>query len=227
MRTDTAQPVRLSDYRPPDYLIDTVHLDVRLHDTATRVVAKLALRPNPAGRAGAALALDGDELTVKSVRLDGAALDLATTATPQKLTIAAPPAGPFTLEIETEIKLMGLYRSNGTYCTQCEAEGFRRITYFSTGPTCWRLHDAHRGEKRRGAGAAVNGNPSSAGELDGGRISPSGTTRIPKPSYLFALVGGDLGRWSTRSSPCPAARSRSDLCRARQGGRAPPMRWTR
>jgi aminopeptidase N len=54
MRTEAAQPVRLSDYRPPDFLIDTVHLDVRLHDTATRVVAKLALRPNPAGKSGAA-----------------------------------------------------------------------------------------------------------------------------------------------------------------------------
>jgi aminopeptidase N len=200
MRTEAAQPVRLSDYRPPDFLIDTVHLDVRLHDTATRVVAKLALRPNPAGKSGAALALDGDELTVKAVRLDGAALDLAAVASPQKLTIATPPAGPFTLEIETEInpsantKLMGLFRSNGTYCTQCEAEGFRRITYFLDRPDVLSIYTTRiEADAAETPKLLSNGNRVEAGELDGGRHYAVWHDPHPKPSYLFALVGGDLG----------------------------------
>ena len=71
LRDAEPQPVRLSDYLPPDWLVDTVDLDVRLHPTATRVIAKLALRPNPEGRAGSPIVLDGDELTLKSVTLDG------------------------------------------------------------------------------------------------------------------------------------------------------------
>ena len=200
MRTDTPHTVRLSDYRPPDYLIDTVDLDVKLHDTATVVKAKLTLRPNPAGKAGAPLVLDGDELVARSVKLDGAALDLAKVATPQKLTLDQPPAGPFTLEIETEInpsantKLMGLFRSNGTYCTQCEAEGFRRITYFLDRPDVLSVYTT-----RLEADAAEtpillsNGNRGESGALDGGRHFAVWHDPHPKPAYLFAMVGGDLG----------------------------------
>src|SRR5437879_1522316 len=96
----------------------------------------LAPGPNRKGPAGAPLVLDGDGLTLASLKLDGAPLAAdAYTATPDRLTIKAP-ARPLTLDIETIVdpsantQLMGLYRSSGTYCTQCEAEGFRRITYF-------------------------------------------------------------------------------------------------
>ena len=102
MRTSTGQPIRLADYRPPDHLIDAVELDVSLGRNATRVVAMLAIRPNPAGRAGAALALDGDELKLLSVQLDGEPLDPAAfEASPETLTIPQPPPRPFTLRIET------------------------------------------------------------------------------------------------------------------------------
>ncbi|HYY84602.1 MAG TPA: aminopeptidase N, partial [Beijerinckiaceae bacterium] len=141
MRSDNPPIIRLDEYRPSDFLIDRVDLDIRLHATQTRVSAVLALRPNPAGSPDAPLVLDGDELTLLAAGLDGRAIpagDFAATA--NGLVIPAPPRRPFTLSLETQIdpaantKLMGLYRSGGTYCTQCEAEGFRRITYFLDRP---------------------------------------------------------------------------------------------
>src|SRR5256885_508326 len=134
MKTETA-PVRLADYRAPDFRIETVALDFALDREHTRVTTRLAVRPN--GDGAAALALDGDELKLISVALDGAVLPPERyEATPQVLVIKDVPTGPFNAQIVTEInpsansKLMGLYRSTGAYCTQCEAEGFRRITYF-------------------------------------------------------------------------------------------------
>jgi aminopeptidase N len=203
MRTDTAQVVRLEDYRPSDFLIDRVELDFKLHSTATRVTAKLSLRPNPEGRADAPLVLDGDEVNLKGVALDGRALPAGEfEASSQTLTIAQPPRQPFELTVETEInptantKLMGLYRSSGNYCTQCEAEGFRRITYFLDRPDVMAVYttriEADRDETPVLLG---NGNPVESGAVEG----TNGHYAIwhdphPKPSYLFALVGGRLGR---------------------------------
>src|SRR5215510_11051711 len=139
MRTDEHRPVRLQDYRPPDWLVDTVELDVALAPTATRVRATLLLKPKAA--APAPLLLDGDGLKLVALRLDGAPLAPEHyVATPDSLTIAQPPQRPFRLEIETLVdpsantQLSGLYRSGKTYCTQCEAEGFRRITFFPDRP---------------------------------------------------------------------------------------------
>ena len=157
MRPSDGQPVRLSEYRAPDYFIDHVELDVSLDIHATRVVASLTMRPNSAGRAGAALALDGDELAFVSARLDGEPLDAAQfEAKPSGFLLRRPPRGAFTLTIETRLdpaantKLMGLYRSGSAYCTQCEAEGFRRITYFLDRPdvlSTYRVRvEADRGE---------------------------------------------------------------------------------
>ncbi len=103
MRTDNAKAVRLEDYRPTDYLIDEVHLDISLDRTATRARARLSMRPNPKGRANAPLVLDGDGLNAAAVALDGRALQLSPDElTPDRLTIAQPPQQPFTLEIETD-----------------------------------------------------------------------------------------------------------------------------
>src|SRR5271163_1167641 len=114
MRTHVGQPVRLADYRVPDFLIDSVDLDISLDRSATRVVSTLAIRPHPDGRAGAALELDGDELDLIALQLDGATLDLTSyVATPSDLRIPNPPRRPFTLKIETRLnpaantKLMG------------------------------------------------------------------------------------------------------------------------
>jgi aminopeptidase N len=103
MRTDIAQPIRLSDYRAPDWLVDTVHLDVSLHPTETRVVARLALRPNPNAPA-APIVFDGDGLTLRSLKIDGIEVaQSAFEASPDRLSIAQPPNRPFTLEIETRV----------------------------------------------------------------------------------------------------------------------------
>ncbi|HEX2125850.1 MAG TPA: M1 family aminopeptidase, partial [Thermoleophilaceae bacterium] len=203
MRTETAPVIRLEDYRPSDFLIDRVDLDIRLHATATRVTATLALRPNPAGRADARLALDGDELNLKALAIDGRAPPPGSfEAGPQGLVVAAPPRRPFTLTIETEIdptantKLMGLYRSGGNYCTQCEAEGFRRITYFLDRPDVLSVYTT-RIEADRGEAPVLlgNGNPVESGEVPGtGRHFAVWHDPHPKPCYLFAVVGGRLGR---------------------------------
>ncbi|WP_262028618.1 aminopeptidase N [Microvirga sp. Mcv34] len=203
MRIDTNPIVRLEDYRPSDFLIDSVELDVRLHPTETRVIATLAMRPNPEGRPDAALALDGDELKLKSVALNGRTLGTEEfEASPQSLTIAQAPRQPFTLTIETEInptantKLMGLYRSSGNYCTQCEAEGFRRITYFLDRPDVLSVYTTRLEAERDDVPVLLgNGNPVESGSVDGShRHYAVWHDPHPKPSYLFALVGGRLGR---------------------------------
>jgi len=199
MRTDIAQPIRLEDYRRPDWLVDTVHLDVSLHPSGTRVRATLALRPNPQVPA-APLVLDGDGLSLTSLKIDGAeATPDGYVATPERLTIAQPPAKPFTLEIETTIdpsantQLSGLYRSSGTYCTQCEAEGFRRITYFPDRPDVMAVYTTRiEADKAEAPVLLANGNLTDSGTLPGGRHFAVWHDPHPKPSYLFALVGGDL-----------------------------------
>jgi aminopeptidase N len=199
MRTDTAPLIRLADYRPPDWLVETVHLDISLHPTETRVRARLALRPNSSVPA-APLALDGDGLTLTGLKIDGADAPAASfEATSERLTIAQPPNRPFTLEIETRVdpsantQLSGLYRSSGTYCTQCEAEGFRRITYFPDRPDVMAVYTTRiEADKKEAPVLLANGNPVEQGDLPDGRHFAVWHDPHPKPSYLFALVGGDL-----------------------------------
>ena len=201
MRSDQGQPVRLADYRPPDFLIESVDLDIVLHPTATRVRSTLKLRPNPAGRADAPLILDGDELVATSVALDGTDLDLAAGfATADRLVIDTPPHRAFTLAVETVLDpssntaLMGLYRSGSAYCTQCEAEGFRRITYYLDRPDVLSVFTTRIEGSREDAPVLLgNGNPVETGEVDGtDRHYAVWHDPHPKPAYLFALVGGRL-----------------------------------
>src|SRR5579863_1114261 len=200
MRTEEPHPVRLQDYRPPDWLIETVDLDVSLHPSAARVRAKLKLKPNAAG-APAPLVLDGDELRLTSLSLDGKPLPAENyVATADRLTIAQPPNGPFELEIETVIdpagntQLMGLYRAGDTYCTQCEAEGFRRITYFLDRPDVMAVYTTRiEADKDEAPVLLANGNLVSHGDIAGtNRHFAIWHDPFKKPSYLFALVGGKL-----------------------------------
>ncbi len=199
MRTDIAQPIRLKDYRQPDWWVDTVHLDVALHPTEAKVRATLALRPNPDSVA-APLVLDGDGLTLIWLKLDGAPLPADSyVAGPDSLTIPQPPNGPFTLEIETLVdptantQLSGLYLSSGTYCTQCEAEGFRRITYFPDRPDVMAIYTTRiEADKSQAPVLLANGNRTASGDLPGGRHFAIWHDPHKKPSYLFAMVGGDL-----------------------------------
>ncbi|WP_020177976.1 aminopeptidase N [Methylopila sp. M107] len=201
MRAEDPRPVRLSEYRPSDFLIDEVHLDFRLDPTATQVTATLKMRPNPLGDAGAALRLDGDELKLVSARIGGAALGAdAYDASPSSLVIPNPPRGAFELEIVTEIdpqansKLMGLFRSNASYCSQCEPEGFRRITYFLDRPDVLSVYTTRvEGPTDECPILLSNGDLIDSGPAGEGRHFAVWRDPWRKPSYLFALVAGDLG----------------------------------
>src|SRR6266508_3415566 len=201
IRTEEARPVRLENYRPPDWLVETVELDVSLDPTATRVRAALALRPASNGVPPAPLVLDGDGLVLKSLMLDGHDLPAEQyVATADRLTIAQPPPRAFRLEIETVIdpsantQLLGLYRSGTIYCTQCEAEGFRRITYFPDRPDVMAVYTTRIEADRAAAPMLLaNGNLVESGEVPGtDRHFAVWHDPFPKPSYLFALVGGTL-----------------------------------
>src|ERR1700720_3361523 len=202
MRTEQAASVRLADYRPPDWLVETVDLDVSLDPTNTIVRARLQLKPNPQAPVPAPVVLDGDELRLRSIKLDGETLAADTDgATPDGLTIAQPPNRAFVLETETVLdpsantKLMGLYRSGNTYATQCEAEGFRRITYFPDRPDVMAVFTTRiEADKVEAPVLLANGNLTDAGDISGStRHFATWHDPFPKPCYLFALVGGKLG----------------------------------
>jgi aminopeptidase N len=198
--TQTApRETRLADYRPPAYLIDTVDLAFDLDEGATKVRSRLAVRRNPEGDGTAALLLDGEALTLVRIVLDGVELGANRYRVEDgKLLIPEMPDAAM-LEIETHIapkdntELSGLYTSNGSYFTQCEAEGFRRITYFPDRPDVMsRFTVAITADKTRVPVMLSNGNPSAVQDLADGRHRITWTDPHPKPSYLFALVAGDL-----------------------------------
>ena len=207
MRSQQGQMIYLKNYKKPDYKVLSVDLDINLHPTATRVKSQLVIERNSKVANNCPLSLDGDELKLVSVSVEGKLLsEDAFTATPQSLEIKTPPKKKkFTVEIETEIdptantKLMGLYRSGGTYCTQCEAEGFRRITYFPDRPDVLAVYTTRIEADAKEAPILLgNGNPLKKGRIKGGRHYAIWHDPHPKPSYLFALVGGDLGSIHTR-----------------------------
>ncbi|TGQ66796.1 aminopeptidase N [Mesorhizobium sp. M00.F.Ca.ET.186.01.1.1] len=203
MRTDTGHVFKLEDYRPSDYLIPETKLDFRLSPEATTVVARLTVERRQGVAASAPLVLDGDGLTLRRIEINGAKAKPADfVATSDQLTIAKPPvANRFELLIETELMpsgneaLMGLYRSSNVYCTQCEAEGFRRITYFLDRPDILSVYTV-RIEAHRDAAPLLlsNGNPVDKGNLADGWHYAVWHDPFPKPSYLFALVAGNLGK---------------------------------
>ncbi|PZQ63262.1 MAG: aminopeptidase N [Phenylobacterium zucineum] len=196
MRTETPQPIRLSEYRPPAYLVDEVHLTFDLQPNTTRVKAKLAVRLN--GAAGEALVFNGERLKPVSVAIDGRVLaEGEYTTDAEFLTIPNPPAA-FTLETEVEIDpennkaLEGLYMSGGRFCTQCEAEGFRKITYWPDRPDVLSRFTVRIEADRKFRHLLANGNLIEKGDLPGGRHFAVWNDPFLKPCYLFALVAGEL-----------------------------------
>ena len=177
------QTIYLKDYTPPAYLVDSVELTFKLHPTATRVLSRIAFRPNP-DATDRTFYLHGEQLALISATIDGQ--DAQAKITDLGLTAQAPDA-PFLFEAEVEISpatntaLEGLYMSNGMYCTQCEAEGFRKITYYPDRPDVMSVFTV----TIEGAEPVKlsNGN-----DLGGGKWHDP----WPKPAYLFALVAGDL-----------------------------------
>jgi aminopeptidase N len=205
------QPVRLADYRPPDFLIDQVSLAFELGEDGTIVKSRLALRRNPAAAdPSAPLRLDGEELELLSVALDGGKLGANRYRLEHGTLVIDDVPQQFALDLETRIKpqqntqLSGLYTSGGNFCTQCEPEGFRRITYFIDRPDVMaRFETTIAADAARYPVLLSNGNPVAKGDLPGGRHWAKWVDPHPKPSYLFALVAGDLvahkDRFTTRS----------------------------
>jgi aminopeptidase N len=194
------QPIRLADYRPPIFLIDTVDLVFDLGEEKTGVKARLAIRRNPASsERHAPLKLDGRDLELVSIVLGGETLGRNRYQLDGDTLILDGVPDEFTLDIETCIEpqnntvLSGLYKSGGNFCTQCEPEGFRRITYFIDRPDVMaRFTTTIVADKARYPVLLSNGNPADHGESTGGRHWTKWVDPFPKPSYLFALVAGDL-----------------------------------
>ena len=214
MSTDNRTPVRRQDYSPPAYLVDSIHLDVDIRPDGTRVTATAAMARNPDATGTPILVLDGEGLETLSVRIDGRLLSASEyTLAPEQLTLRALPER-FVLETRVRIqpdsntRLSGLYRSRDGYFTQCEAEGFRRITWF------------HRPAGRDGAlhrhpacrPRALSG---AAGQRQPGRQRRRGR----RPPL------GDLGRSLSRSPAiCSPWWPASSMCSRQLRHRAPGAR---
>src|SRR4051794_8943113 len=190
-------PVKLADYRPPHFLIDTVDLVFELGASDTRVQSRLRIRRNPeAGERGVPLRLDGEELELVSLTLDDEALGANRYQLPSEggLLLGDVPDA-FTLDIETRISpeantaLSCLYMSGGNFCTQCEPEGFRRITYFIDRPDVMARYTTTIIADKAGFPVLLsNGNPVEHGDAENNRHWAKWVDPHPKPSYLFALV---------------------------------------
>jgi aminopeptidase N len=200
MRTEQPKMIYLKDYQAPEYLIDETHLTFELFDDHSLVHAQLVMRRNPARGAGLPpLVLDGQLLELLSVKL--ADVDLTASdyeLTPDSLTIQ-PKSETFTLDTsvkihpETNTALEGLYKSSGMFCTQCEAEGFRKITYYLDRPDVMSSFTTTViADKQDFPILLSNGNPVGAGPEGEGRHWITWEDPFKKPAYLFALVAGDL-----------------------------------
>ncbi|MEO8141950.1 MAG: aminopeptidase N, partial [Sphingomicrobium sp.] len=183
-----------SDYRPPDFWVREVTLDVALDPAATRVRSTLRVERN--GTHERPLRLAGDGLSPLAVRVDGA--EVSWRMEGGTLVIAIDGA---TASIETEValnpesnsQLMGLYASGGILCTQCESEGFRRITFHPDRPDVLSIYSVRmQADKARFPILLANGNLVASGDGEGGTHWAEWHDPFPKPSYLFAMVAGDL-----------------------------------
>ncbi|MGB7543529.1 MAG: aminopeptidase N, partial [Burkholderiales bacterium] len=202
MRDPVPQLVRLEDYAPPAFLIATVELDVELFDEHARVRSRLSVTRNPAAPdRHAPLVLDGEELQLESIALDGRALgEHEYSLDAERLTLPGVPER-FSLETVCRIDpkrntgLSGLYASRTGFFTQCEAEGFRRITFFPDRPDVMaRYTTTLHAERERYPLLLSNGNPVASGDEANGRHWAKWEDPFPKPSYLFAMVAAKLDR---------------------------------
>jgi aminopeptidase N len=192
---DQRHPIRLADYRAPAFAVSHVALDFALDPAATTVRASLTMRRTGEGP----LRLDGRAMKLRSVKINGEAVgDNGFSVDETSLTIFSAPDGDFILETEVQIspsdntELSGLYMSGTGFFTQCEPEGFRRITYFPDRPDVMATYSVTmRADKAKYPVLLSNGNKVSAGE-EGSQVWAKWEDPHPKPSYLFALVAADL-----------------------------------
>jgi aminopeptidase N len=200
MLRENPQAIYLKDYRPPPYLIDQVELEFHLGEEETRVLSNLAIRRNPASdTAPSYLELHGEGLKLLSLSLDGRVLDsseyrmdeegLRLQQVPERFVLSSEVA----IYPQDNTALEGLYKSGSLFCTQCEAEGFRKITWFLDRPDVMtRFRTTVIADKERYPVLLSNGNPVAASDLPDGRHRVQWQDPFPKPAYLFALVAGDL-----------------------------------
>ena len=198
MRTETPQTIYRKDYNPPSFWVDTVEMGFDLDPEATRVATRLKMHRNPASRIKS-IVLYGESLHLVQLRMNGKTLTRrAYTLNNGTLEITHAP-DEVTLEIETlthpdlNTSLMGLYVSNGNFFTQCEAEGFRKITFFPDRPDVMARYKVMlRADKEKYPVLLGNGNLVEQGDIGDGRHYAVWEDPFPKPSYLFALVAGKL-----------------------------------
>jgi len=197
---DMAQPktVHLADYRVPDYLIDSVALNFDLDEANTQVSSVMQVRRNSEAT-GNVMMLNGRDLELVSVKIDGHLLDAGDYELETEILSIPSVPSTFTLEIVTRIhpqentSLGGLYTSGGNFCTQCEAEEFRKITYYPDRPDVMaKFVTTITADKTKYPILLSNGNLIDSGELKNGRHWAKWEDPFPKPAYLFALVAGDL-----------------------------------
>ncbi|XP_054824684.1 puromycin-sensitive aminopeptidase [Prosopis cineraria] len=196
---ETPREIFLKDYEMPDYYFDTVDLRFSLGEESTMVSSKITVFPRIEG-SSPPLLLDGHDLKLISIQLNGKALkeeDYHLGA--RDLTIHSPPSGKFVLEIINEIypqrntSLEGLYKSSGNFCTQCEAEGFRKITFYQDRPDIMAKYTCHiEADKSLYPVLLSNGNLIEQGDLENGKHYAVWEDPFKKPCYLFALVAGQL-----------------------------------
>ncbi len=209
MREARPGTIYLRDYRPPEFLISRTELTVELHEDHALVDAVLQLSRAAGADVAAPLVLHGQELELEEVALDGEVLASDAYATDaDSLTLADVPDA-FTLRTRTRIRpqdntsLEGLFKSRAMFCTQCEAEGFRKITYYLDRPDVMSVFTVTvSADRQRYPVLLSNGNCTGTSELPGGRHSATWHDPFPKPAYLFALVAGDLSVVSDSFTTC-------------------------
>ncbi|KAJ1411798.1 Peptidase M1, alanyl aminopeptidase [Sesbania bispinosa] len=219
-KMEIPREIFLKDYKMPDYYFDTVDLKFSLGEERTIVSSKIAVFPRVEG-SSPPLVLDGQDLSLVSVQLNGKALkeeDYHLDA--RHLTIRSPPSGKYDLEIVTEIypqkntSLEGLYKSSGNFCTQCEAEGFRKITFYQDRPDIMAKYTVRiEADKSLYPVLLSNGNLAEQGDLEDGKHYAVWEDPFKKPCYLFALVAGQL-------------QSRDDTFITRSGRKVSLRIWT-
>lgn len=206
---DAPKEIFLKDYKLPDYYFDAVVLSFKLGEEKTIVSAKISVVPRVDG-AGSPLVLNGTDLKLVSIKVNGNDLKMGDFhVDPRHLTLTSPPSGNFVLETLVEISpqkntsLEGLYKSSGNFCTQCEAEGFRKITYYQDRPDIMAKYTCRiEADKSLYPVLLSNGNLIEQGDLEGGKHFAVWEDPFKKPCYLFALVAGQLASRDDTFTTC-------------------------
>ncbi|MEB2327270.1 MAG: aminopeptidase N [Pseudomonas sp.] len=207
MRTEQPKVIHLKDYQAPEYLIDETHLTFELYEDRTLVHAQLVMRRNPERPAGKLppLELHGQQLELLSIALNDRELGAGDYQISSDCLSLQPDSDAFVIDSsvvihpETNTALEGLYKSGSMFCTQCEAEGFRKITYYLDRPDVMsKFTTTVSAEQKAYPVLLSNGNPIASGSEDNGRHWATWEDPFKKPAYLFALVAGDL--WCVEDS---------------------------